>query len=107
MAGCSEVIESTDPVLGIWYMNGTISNDTQEVITKEEWIFNDAYMGRYHIYNDNSVVFLTDFQWEQIEGRYTISYPGTDIPEQTARMVMLEEQEVLQDDQGNVLAIRQ
>ena len=107
LASCSTVAENTDPVLGIWYMHGTSSPDIQEVSTKEEWIFNDAYLGRYHIYNNNSVVFQTDFQWEQIDGTYTISYPGTNMQEQNARMVTMEEQEVLQDEHGNILAIRE
>ena len=107
LASCSEVPENTDPVLGIWYKPVQVSAETQQVITKEEWIFNDVYLGRYQVYNNNSVVFFTDFQWEQIDGTYTISYPGTELPEQNARMVMMEEQEVLQDEQGEILAIRQ
>lgn len=88
-------------------MQGTFGSESQQVSTKEEWIFNDANLGRYHLYHDNEVVFLTDFQWEQSEGMYTISYPGTDMPEQNARMVTIEMQEVLQDVQGDVLAFRQ
>ena len=107
LTSCSKVPENTDPVLGIWSKTVSLSAETQEVITKEEWIFNDVYLGRYQIYNNNSVIFYTDFQWEQIDGMYTISYPGTDLPEQNARMVMIEEQEILQDDNGDVLAIRQ
>jgi len=101
------VPENTDPVLGIWYKSVSQSAEDQGVITKEEWVFNDVYLGRYHVYNNNSVIFLTDFQWEKNEGVYTISYPGTDLPAQYARMVMMDEQEVLQDDNGDVLAIRQ
>ena len=107
LTSCSKVPENTDPVLGIWYKPVALSAETQEVITKQEWIFNDVYLGRYQVYNSNSVIFYTDFQWEQIDGVYTISYPGTELEEQTARMVMMEEQEVLQDDNGDILAIRQ
>lgn len=107
LASCSEAMENTDPVLGVWYKASTSSADSREVITKEEWIFNDVYLGRYHVYHNNDVVFLTDFQWEKNDGIYTISYPGTDMPEQIARMVMLEEQEVLQNDEGEVLAYRE
>ena len=107
LTSCSKVPENTDPVLGIWYKPVLVSAETQQVITKEEWVFNDVYLGRYQVYNNNSVIFFTDFQWEQIDGTYTISYPGTDIPEQNARMVMMEEQEVLQDNNGDILAFRQ
>ena len=107
LTSCSKVSENTDPVLGTWYKLGTQSPGTQDVNSKEEWIFNDAYLGRYHIYENNTVIFLTDFQWEQKDGRYSISYPGTELPQQQARMVMMNEQEILQDDEGEVLAIRQ
>lgn len=107
LASCSKVPENTDPVLGIWYKTASQSADAEEVFTKEEWIFNDAYLGRYRVFDNNSVIFSTDFQWEQISGVYTISYPGTEIPVQNARMVEMDEQEVLQDDEGHILAIRQ
>ena len=107
LASCSKIPENTDPVLGIWYKTSIPSGESQEEITKEEWIFNDVYLGRYQVYSNNSVTFFTDFQWEKNDGIYIISYPGTEIPEQNARMIMMNEQEVLQDVQGDVLAIRQ
>lgn len=106
-SNCSEISENTDPVLGIWYKAGTPNSTTNIPATKEEWIFNDVYLGRYQVYTDNKVTFYTDFGWEQKNGLYTIKYPGTDKSPQNARMVMIEAQEVLQDEEGNVLALRQ
>ncbi|MBT8234680.1 MAG: hypothetical protein KJO04_00675, partial [Bacteroidia bacterium] len=83
-----------------------LSSDTNEP-TKEEWIFNDAYLGRYQVYDNNKVKFYTDFSWEQEDGLYTIKYPGTDKNPQQARRVMMDAQEVLQDEEGNVLALRE
>ncbi|NND16088.1 MAG: hypothetical protein HKN89_07165 [Eudoraea sp.] len=107
VSSCSEIPENTDPVLGIWFKAGTISEETNTTVTKEEWIFNDAYLGRYHIYNDNTITFSTDFGWDQKNGLYTITYPGTDKSTQNARMTMMDAQEVLQDEEGNVLAQRE
>lgn len=107
LVSCSKIPENTDPVLGIWFKAGTTSAENQGPDTKEEWIFNDAYLGRYQVYENQSVTFYTDFQWEQKNGLYTISYPGTEKPDQDARMTMIDEQEVLQHENGDVLAIRQ
>lgn len=107
ISSCSTIPENTDPVLGIWYKAGTTSPENQGTMTKEEWIFNDAYLGRYQVYENQSVTFFTDFQWEQKNGLYTISYPGTEKPDQDARLTKIDEQEVLQHENGDVLAIRQ
>ena len=107
VSNCSEIPENSDPVLGIWYKAGTISSETNILNTKEEWIFNDAYLGRYQVYANYNVTFYTDFSWEQEDGLYTIKYPGTDKTPQHVRMVMMEAQEVLQDEEGNVLALRE
>jgi len=106
-SNCSEIPENTDPVLGIWYKAGTISSTTNNPITKEEWIFNDVYLGRYQVYTNNEVTFYTDFSWGQEDGLYTLKYPGTEKNPQQARMVKMEAQEVLQDEEGNVLALRE
>ncbi len=106
-SNCSEIPENTDPVLGIWYKASTTSSTNDEPITKEEWIFNDVYLGRYQVYNNNTVTFYTDFSWEKEDGLYTIKYPGTEKTPQQVRMVMMDAQEVLQDEEGNVLALRE
>lgn len=105
--GCSEIEENTDPVLGIWSKTYSVPAEGETTITKEEWIFNDAYLGRYHAYDGTEITILTDFQWEKVNGMYTILYPGIDKAEQKARMLVIDEKEVLQDESGTVLAIRE
>lgn len=74
---CSEIPENNDPILGIWAKTTTSESG---VDSKQEWIFNDAYKGRFHSYTNDNVAFLTDFRWV-IEGdTYTITYPETDMP---------------------------
>ncbi|TVZ10557.1 hypothetical protein JM80_3109 [Cellulophaga sp. RHA_52] len=74
---CSEIPENNDPILGIWAKTTTSESG---VDSKQEWIFNDAYKGRYHSYTNDNVAFLTDFRWT-IEGdTYTITYPETNMP---------------------------
>ncbi len=73
---CSEIPENNDPIIGVWSKNSS----SQTGYSKEEWIFNDAYLGRYHNYTNNNIVFLTDFRWTVEADTYTISYPGTDMP---------------------------
>ena len=104
--GCSEVEENTDPVLGIWAKTRSTSTEGS-TITKEEWIFNDAYLGRYNAYEGSEITIRTDFQWEKVDGMYTILYPGINKSDQKARRLVIEEKEVLQDMSGVVLAIRQ
>ena len=106
-SGCTEVEENTDPVLGIWSKTYSVATEGQATTTKEEWIFNDAYLGRYHAYSGSEITIRTDFQWEQIDGTYTLLYPGIDKPEQKMRRVIIDEEEILQDQSGTVLATRQ
>lgn len=75
MASCSIIQENNDPVIGIW--SKTANTQVQKL--KKEWIFNDAYLGRYHVYSGNNVTFLTDFKWKLKGDTYIISYPGTDM----------------------------
>ena len=75
--GCSEIPESNDPILGIWAKTTTLESGKD---SKEEWIFNDAHKGRFHSYTNNNVAFLTDFRWTNDGDTYTITYPGTDMP---------------------------
>ena len=77
---CSEIPENNDPIIGIW--SKTVISDTGNQLSKREWTFNDAYLGRYHDYTYNNIVFITDFQWSVENGVYTISYPGTDMPDE-------------------------
>lgn len=81
---CTEIPENNDPIIGIW--SKSIISDTGNQLSKREWTFNDAYLGRYHSYTYDNIVFITDFQWEVNDGIYTISYPGTDMPDDIVTM---------------------
>jgi len=76
-SNCSRIPENNDPVIGIWSKSEIISTSlSQKSKNRQEWIFNDAYLGRFHNYNNGKIDVLTDFKWEEEDGVYTISYPG-------------------------------
>ncbi len=106
---CSKIIENNDPVIGIWSNEAiTSASPTDKQTIRQEWIFNDAYLGRYHTYTNQNLEFKTDFKWCQENGTYTISYPGTDIPNNKVFMeVSSEEAVMLLDIKGNILAIKE
>lgn len=108
VSNCTRVPDNNDPVIGIWTNTELkqTSDKGQEQI-KEEWIFNDAYLGRYHRYRGEQIEFLTDFKWERSDESYHISYPGTDMTTQTATMEETPEGTVLQDQDGKILAVRE
>ncbi len=106
---CSPIEENNDPIIGIWSNEDNISttNKTTENTSRQEWIFNDAYLGRYHSYNNNVISFKTDYRWVQKDNVYTISYPGTDFPEDIVIMTIVDNKTMLKDTDGNILAIRE
>jgi hypothetical protein len=103
-SNCSRIPENNDPVIGVWSRTEVRQSTTGKLSERQEWIFNDAYLGRYHSYEGNTVVFKTDFKWEQEDGLYTISYPGTDMVTAEVRMKEELEEVILQDEKGNILA---
>uniref|UniRef100_UPI00123D9E90 hypothetical protein n=1 Tax=Arenibacter lacus TaxID=2608629 RepID=UPI00123D9E90 len=107
-ANCTRIAENNDPVIGIWTYFSTASTDKSAKQTvKEEWIFNDAYLGRFHTYNNGVRTITTDFQWFHKEQAYTITYPGLDRKEDIVIMGKTDRGNVLTDHQGNILAIRE
>lgn len=104
VSNCSRVPENNDPIIGIWTK---VEVNAENETLKQEWIFNDVYLGRYHLYSNNVLEVKTDFGWSEEKGTYTISYPGTDMPRDVVSMKMSQEMEVLEDRQGNILAQRQ
>ncbi len=102
-SNCSRIPENNDPVIGIWSSLSTLG----KVSTRLEWIFNDAYLGRYHIKENGNVVAKTDFRWEQTDGVYTISYPGMEKANDKVIMKESPERATLEDNKGNILAIRE
>lgn len=87
---CSKIETNTDPVIGVWKNNvKSATNSNKMVVDKEEWIFNDVYLGRFQGYKNGIITIYTDFKWTFDGQTYTISYPGTDFPE--VKVVMVDE----------------
>ncbi|PIB28760.1 hypothetical protein BFP77_08995 [Maribacter sp. 4U21] len=107
-ASCSKIEINDDPVIGIWQHNvKTATNSNKMTVDKEEWIFNDVYLGRFHGYNGEEVTFLTDFRWTVEDDIYTISYPGTDFPDDKVKMVASENGTYLVRVTGSNFATKQ
>ncbi|MEG3657203.1 hypothetical protein V5097_07305 [Arenibacter palladensis] len=108
-SNCTRITENNDPVIGIWSHIETNGGTTQkqEVTVRQEWIFNDAYLGRYHTYHDKNLTVISDFKWVHKDSLYVISYPGLDKEEDIVIMTESDNGTVLADSDGNVLAIRE
>ena len=105
--GCSEIPENNDPVIGIWTQTQVPEESGAKVMERVEWIFNDAYLGRYHLYEGAELKVQTDFQWEQKGGVYTLRYPGLKKVEDVVRIKQSQQGTLLMDLQGNILAYRE
>ncbi len=107
-SNCSRVPDNNDPIIGIWAKTDIINtSETERQNHRQEWIFNDVYLGRYHSYNGNTLDVKTDFSWTIDNGVYTISYPGTDMPNEMVSLKQSVEGKILEDIQGNILARRE
>lgn len=107
-SNCTRIVENNDPVIGIWTNTSTsTTSKTENWTVKEEWIFNDAYLGRYHSYNNRELTVISDFKWTLKDKVYTISYPGLDRKEDVVIMKVSDSGTILSDSTGNVLAIRE
>ena len=107
-SNCSRIPENNDPVIGIWTNLEVTNSQASKSTMKEEWIFNDVYLGRYHTYNNNKLDIITDFSWKKEDETYIITYPG--LENKTNDLVVMKESEsgiVLEHTSGNVLAIRE
>lgn len=101
---CSSIEENNDPIIGIWGMEDKPSKTAKNIKVRNEWIFNDAYLGRYHQYHNEEIVVLTDFRWVAEDDSYLIMYPGLEgNPEIT--VVMKDGQ--LIDQEGKIIANRE
>ncbi len=107
LSSCSkdeaEVINN-DPIIGIWGMADKPSKTAKNIKVKNEWIFNDAYLGRYHQYHNEEIVVITDFRWTSNEDVYIITYPGLD--NRSEESVVLVDKQLVYID-GKVLAERE
>lgn len=108
ISNCSRIAENDDQVIGIWSHESEVSvGKTQNQTFREEWIFNDAYLGRYHVLENGKITLKTDFKWSQEDGVYTISYPGLDREDDLVILKESEEGSMLEDMNGNPFALRE
>jgi hypothetical protein len=104
---CSDIPENNDPVIGIWSQTSAPKDSGAKHMQREEWIFNDAYLGRYNQYLGEELLVETDFQWEAHGGIYTIHYPGLKKLKNVVKIKQNQDGNLLMDLQGNVLAYRE
>ena len=107
ISNCSRIPENNDPILGIWSSTEATATDGKLAPDREEWIFNDAYLGRYHTYNHKKLEFYTDFNWEVSNGVYTIEYRGLDKSDAKLKLVEFEFLETLEFVDGGHFATRE
>jgi len=104
-SNCSRIPDNNDPVIGIW-SKAEVSTSSANI--QKEWIFNDAYLGRFHMRENNKLEVITDFQWNHEDGVYTISYPGLENKvNDVVTMKTSEEGTLLTNANGEILAIRE
>lgn len=106
-SNCTRITENNDPVIGIWSHTSADGGTTQKQTVKQEWIFNDAYLGRYHTYHNKNLTVISDFSWVHKDSVYVISYPGLDKEEDIVLMTETEHGIILADKEGKILAIRE
>ena len=108
MSNCSEIPENNDPILGIWARLEIVSeNDNNEDEIREEWIFNDAFLGRYQSYTNDELVSISDFSWSNEDGIYTIIYRDATIPGVEVRLEQAFSPEILALQNGLTFAERE
>ncbi|MEW2923181.1 MULTISPECIES: hypothetical protein [Flavobacteriaceae] len=108
ISNCSRIPENNDPILGIWAKteSSTLNGKSTES-TREEWIFNDVYLGRYQSYSNSKLVFYTDFKWSQENGVYTIIYGDPQVEDITVSLEQSNDPEILALENGSVFATRE
>ena len=107
-SNCSRIPENNDPVIGVWSkIDKSNLSESESKSIRQEWIFNDAYLGRYHSYENKALEVKTDFKWVRDKEAYLISYPGTDIPDHKVLLQETETGMLLKDVNGTIFAIRE
>src|SRR5690606_23365258 len=107
-ANCTRISENIDRVIGILSMStSTEANKTSDLPSRQEWTFNDAYLGKYFKYVNKKLEFQTDFRWSREGEVYTISYPGTDFPDDLVTMENTLEGNTVLQETDKILAIRE
>lgn len=92
--------------MGIWVKSSVESAapESTSIQVKEEWIFNDVYLGRYQVYHNNSLHFYTDYSWELQNDTYLIDYYGTEMLKDSVQLNQNSDPEQLLMNSGEVFA---
>lgn len=107
ISNCTSIPENNDPILGIWARSGSTLENKNENATREEWIFNDVYLGRYQSYSESNLLFYTDFKWSEENGVYTIIYSDAEITDVIVSLEETNDPEILALENGTVFATRE
>ena len=107
VSNCSKIPENNDPILGTWEKNTTFSSESKSNLNvKEEWIFNDVFLGRYHSFENGELTIISDFAWSKEDDHYVITYPGLDREDAEVSLTDSEGNEILEMDDGIIFAMR-
>ncbi len=107
LSSCSKIPENNDPVIGIWSRTVAPESTSRMKPQREEWIFNDVYLGRYHRYDGLNITVQSDFSWRMEKGIYTIEYPGLDREAEQVTIKQNAEGITLETLAGEILAERE
>lgn len=105
-SNCSRIPENNDPIIGIWHRVEIKTSETGKQTVRREWIFNDAYLGRFHRIENGVTIIKTDFNWKVNGDAYIIHYPGLDRPDDTVSIDIITDHSELQRVDGFMLAKR-
>lgn len=108
LSNCSRIAENNDPVIGIWsQLSVNTVNKSESRTVRQEWIFNDAYLGRYHTIENGSITIKSDFKWRHEDNYYFISYPGLDRADDIVSLKSVNDETKLEHQDGSTLAKRE
>ncbi|WP_422348766.1 hypothetical protein [Flagellimonas sp.] len=108
VSNCTSIPENNDPILGIWVRDDANGDENKNGSTsREEWIFNDVYLGRYQSYSNSSLTFYTDFKWSEENGKYTITYSDEQVTDVIVSLEETSNPEILALENGSVFATRE
>ncbi|WP_420320073.1 hypothetical protein [Flagellimonas sp.] len=109
ISNCSSIPENNDPILGTWVKNSSILDEgtNKNSTTREEWIFNDVYLGRYQTYTNSNLIFYTDFRWSEENGKYSITFGDEQVSDVIVSLQESNDPEILALENGSVFATRE
>ncbi|KQC31366.1 hypothetical protein [Flagellimonas eckloniae] len=107
ISNCTSIPENNDPILGVWARGSSTIDSKSENTTREEWIFNDVYLGRYQSYSNSHLIFYTDFKWSEESGVYSIIYSDDEVNDVSVSLEESNDSEVLALENGSVFATRE